>query len=632
VSGRFVFGGNVTGEKQTREVEYRIFSIDGTRADEDTRTVEASLSSEEAVRTWQGWEILSHAASAVDMVRAEQGLPLLESHDMRQQIGIIERVRIEGKKLRGRLRFGKTARAAEIWEDVKSGIRRNMSIGFAQLKPARTVGEREGEPLVMIERWQPIEASLVAVGLDHTVGVGRDAGYFHREGFAMSDENGKDTETATRERVLVQGDVTEERSRVTELRAMGRLFSKYDDQLNALADNAIEEGTSVDAFRKIVLSRIDNTRTAPQGGAAPMFDERRLYQQREHEVVFFRDMRTGDEVRGYRGPQPIFKHDDTVDLGTLLRAILLNDTSRLSAEIRSGLLTGSDSSGGYLMAPAVSEMLIDLARATSVSIQAGATTLPMETGEMTIARVTGDPTVAWRAELQATTGTKPTFGRFVLRPRMLAAVVPVSLELLEDAPNAGDVIAGTLTSAMGVELDRALLEGTGAENQPQGVVNTLGINTTASVGTPTTYAEVSTAIGQILGANYAGEVGNLAWINNPTVATVYDQLVTGITSDNTPLRPTPWVETLRRFYTTSLAANASSEYNQIIGAFNEMLIGARYSGVVIDVIDAGQVTDAEGDTTNAVSQFARFIRARLRADVVLMRPAHFSVLAGTTTT
>jgi hypothetical protein len=95
------------------------------------------------------------------------------------------------------------------------------------------------------------------------------------------------------------------------------------------------------------------------------------------------------------------------------------------------------------------------------------------------------------------------------------------------------------------------------------------------------------------------------------------------------LEPTPWVRQLMRHYTTNLAASGSPQmYNMIVGDFRECLVGMRTSGVVIDVLDAGQVTDSNSETWNATTQFLRFIRARIRVDSILMRPTWFSVLSG----
>ena len=344
--------------------------------------------------------------------------------------------------------------------------------------------------------------------------------------------------------------------------------------------------------------------------------------------ALFKDLATGEVVNGYRGTAPL-NPGNVSPLGDALRGILLNDFSGLPNDLQASLTTGSDSGGGYLVTPQLSQRVIDLARANSVIMRAGATTIPMGGSELSLARVTADPSVAWRGETGAVTASTPTFGKYTLRPKTCAAIVPVSMELLEDTPNAGSVIESALMSSLGAEVDRAILEGVGAANQPLGIVNNTEVNSQASVGTPSNYSDMTTAITSILAANYPDDISDLAWIMNPTIGGTYDGLVSGITNDNTPLEPTPWVRQLQRFFTTNLAVYGSPQvYNMVLGRFSECLVGMRTSGVVIDVLDQGQVTDEDSTSWNATTQFLRFVRARIRIDALLMRPTWFTVLSG----
>ena len=66
-------------------------------------------------------------------------------------------------------------------------------------------------------------------------------------------------------------------------------------------------------------------------------------------------------------------------------------------------------------------------------MRAGASSIPLTSGEMILLRLTSDPTCYWRGETEATTASEVGMGRFVMRPRMLATLLPFSLELAEDA-------------------------------------------------------------------------------------------------------------------------------------------------------------------------------------------------------
>ena len=316
-------------------------------------------------------------------------------------------------------------------------------------------------------------------------------------------------------------------------------------------------------------------------------------------------------------------------VGEVIRALLLNDPAKLPVEVRGSLALGSDSAGGYMVSPVLSQQFVDLARSASVVSQAGAITLPMESSELALVKLVDDFTATWRQELQALQSTNATFGRIYLRPKMLAALVPVSIELLEDAANAADMIENAIRAALASALDKAALAGTGS-GEPLGVVNDGNVNTQTSVGTPSTYAEATEGVRQILAANYQGEISGLSWINHPSVWAIYDGLVTGISNDNSPLEATPWARELMRFTTTNLSPTGAN-YNSVIGDFSQMVIGARTSGFRVEILPAGSASDGT-DTWNATSQFLRWVRVYGRFDVALLRPTFFSVMSGVTIT
>lgn len=137
------------------------------KINDQERTVEASVSSEQPYyRQGLGDEVLVHTADAVDLSRAP--LPLITAHDQKTTpVGIVEGLYIVGGKLRGSLRFGTSQRANELWEDVKTGIVRNLSIGYQVIEH-----EEHGDEF-RVTRWQPFEVSIVAVPADATIGIGR---------------------------------------------------------------------------------------------------------------------------------------------------------------------------------------------------------------------------------------------------------------------------------------------------------------------------------------------------------------------------------------------------------------------------------------------------------------------------
>ena len=354
----------------------------------------------------------------------------------------------------------------------------------------------------------------------------------------------------------------------------------------------------------------------------------------------FRDLKTGKQIRALTARERVsdLDREDREDreqvgadvVGRGIYALLTNRFDVLSADERRAMLGSSDTAGGYVLTPSVGAQIVDLARSASVAMAAGAQTLRMPTREMTIAKIASDPTSYWRAEGQAVTSADAALASVTLQAKTLAAIVPVSIELLEDAPNVAAILQQTLQKSLGQKLDEAILTGVGAENEPLGIRNHTGVNAATGVGTPTDWSDITAAVSAILADNYAGELSGLAWVAHPRDGATYDGLQD---TANQPLQLTPWAAALRRFYTTAMPSTeggGSNESAGIVGDFSQVLVGMRTSGIVIRILDSGTATDADSNTVNAASQLMRFVVAYMRADVALLQPTHFCVMSGIT--
>ena len=323
------------------------------------------------------------------------------------------------------------------------------------------------------------------------------------------------------------------------------------------------------------------------------------------------------EERNYTG-----EDREDLDIGRCLRAISIGRIDLMNHREQREMLGSTDAGGGYLLSPTLSGRFVDLARSASVAMRAGAQTMRMETREVTLAKLASDPTAYWRAEGVNVTASEATFSAVTLRAKTLATIVPISIELMEDASNAAEIAQNAIRAAMGAQLDQAILSGSGAESNPLGITNTTGVNTITSVGTPADYNKFSEAVGDILEANRPNADG-LGWIIHPAVAGVLDVLQD---TTNQPLMKPDWVKLLNQFPTTGIASGTS-----IVGDFSQVLVGMRTSGAMVRILDSGQVTDSAGTTFNAASQLMKLIVVYLRADVLTLRPDWFTVLTGITT-
>ena len=139
--------------------------------------VPIAISSECPVERWFGLEILDHGMGSVDLSRFADGAAVLVNHDTADQVGVIEDCALGADRvLRGTIRFGRSARALEIQQDVQDGIRRHISVGYrVQQMKLESTDAGTGLDTYRVTRWLPMETSVVPVPADPTVGVGRGA-------------------------------------------------------------------------------------------------------------------------------------------------------------------------------------------------------------------------------------------------------------------------------------------------------------------------------------------------------------------------------------------------------------------------------------------------------------------------
>ena len=112
-------------------------------------------------------EELSLQPDHVRLDRLNKGAPLLDSHEnwsLRSVLGVVERAWLNGNEGRATVRFSKRAEVEPIFQDVRDGILRNISVGYRKHKT-----ERDETGTVPVERavdWEPYELSLVSIPAD----------------------------------------------------------------------------------------------------------------------------------------------------------------------------------------------------------------------------------------------------------------------------------------------------------------------------------------------------------------------------------------------------------------------------------------------------------------------------------
>lgn len=210
------------------DVQHRAaFNIARAERDVDGRSVELSFASDTPCEhfSMSQWDYVD-IKLAMDGMRSERlakGAALLADHDPRDQIGVVESFSIDKKdgKARAIVRFSKSTRGEEIYQDVIDGIRRNVSVGFTIHKLSLEEENDKGNDLYRADDWEPFELSIVSIPADISVGVGRSAEIIKPEQpelITMSQENPKQPETpAQPETPEVQTRTAEEARTVEDL-------------------------------------------------------------------------------------------------------------------------------------------------------------------------------------------------------------------------------------------------------------------------------------------------------------------------------------------------------------------------------------------------------------------------------
>jgi hypothetical protein len=151
----------------------RALLVERSAINETARTATLSFASEAPYERFWGVEILDCAPASIRQGRLASGANLLCDHDPKDVIGVVESIQFGADRVaRAVVRFGKGARAEEVWQDVRDGIRRNVSVGYL-IHKAQLVETEDGLETYRVTDWEPYEVSLVSIPADASVGVGR---------------------------------------------------------------------------------------------------------------------------------------------------------------------------------------------------------------------------------------------------------------------------------------------------------------------------------------------------------------------------------------------------------------------------------------------------------------------------
>jgi HK97 family phage major capsid protein len=286
-------------------------------------------------------------------------------------------------------------------------------------------------------------------------------------------------------------------------------------------------------------------------------------------------------------------------IGGFLRALHNGPQSDLERRVLGEASIGAG--GAFVPVPLAAE-IIDLLRARAVAFQAGARTIPMTAQSLRFARVTADPAGSWRAESAAIAVADPTFDNVTLTAKSWALVVKISRELLEDAVNLDEQLRSTFARVAALALDLAVLNGSGASNQPLGIAGTSGIQTVSMATNGASFATYGGANGPyaaMLDAALALDNANAGTLSAMIMAPRSSRAISGfLDSLGNPMRPPPRFATVPQLVTTSMGVtetqgSSSTASSILLGDFSNVFVGMR-TALQVSVLserfaDVGQI-------------------------------------------
>jgi HK97 family phage major capsid protein len=143
---------------------------------------------------------------------------------------------------------------------------------------------------------------------------------------------------------------------------------------------------------------------------------------------------------------------------------------------------GTGSAGGFLVPDQVSADVLDL-RSQRAVLRSLIPTVQVDSDTLRIASVTGGLTAGWVAELATKPSQDMTFGEISTNVFTVAGLAVVSNQLLRNSnPSIDRLVNRDLALRIGNVEEIAIIAGSGT-GQPQGILNTSGVNTVALTST-----------------------------------------------------------------------------------------------------------------------------------------------------
>lgn len=461
------------------------------------------------------YEILVINDDSVNFERLVDGrCPFLLDHDTSKQMGVCEKAWIEDEKVMATIRFSKNRYPQDILSDMKDGIRRNVSIGYAVDGYHMEKLSEFDFPVMFVDRFTIYEISQVACPADPYVGVERslenvddeledkstEADKTPEEVKACEsassedktkecDEDDKDRNADTPEdckeapaeaapeadEEKACGEEPEEKAvcpecgndpctceeekkkaaEVAEIRSLSELTNTKE-----LAEKYISENRSLDEF-KTAVKELNKEELNVKENKPTMEEKFNLLKA----------------IRGYTSKADanfVDSYEFKVNEDNK-RAYGITDADIVLTPAQLRAFDGTETLNQVVNRP---DLYTGVLRPESVLAKTGARIVAVDGQSISFSVATSGVNAGWVDINGNVPSATMDFALKQLNPKKAGAFVDISFQsLLQDDPSAEAIVMDDIVKALAQVLDEGAIKGSGSDGEPTGITATAGVNT-----------------------------------------------------------------------------------------------------------------------------------------------------------
>jgi HK97 family phage major capsid protein len=376
------------------------------------------------------------------------------------------------------------------------------------------------------------------------------------------------------------------------------------DSLNAkFADLTAQIERAEVAERLAAASAVPVDKTEPEAAAAPSVPA----------------TPKAPEVRGTKVAQMV--RALVVAQGDGRRAAQIAMERGFGADVAASLNTLTPGAGGVLVPQNLSSEIIELLRPKAVVRRLGARPLPLTNGNVTVPRLKGGAVVGYIGSDSDVPVTEQKFDDLKLTSKKLAALVPISNDLLSYSgtnQNVDQVVVDDLTSALATREDKAFIRDDGTANTPKGLLHWALAGNKVPASDGSTLQKVETDLNKAILA-LEGVDANMTmpgWIMSPRTFRFLEGMRDGNGNRVYPEMAQKLLKGYPVGVTTQIPNNLGAGTNEseiYFVDFGDCFIGEDET-LMIDYSKEASYTDGEGNTISAFQRDQTLVRVIAKHD------------------